>query len=57
MRPEAVDRLKRSLRRAAGTTPLVLSAVTGAGVDKTLRALAGEIAAAAAPVETAAGGT
>ncbi len=37
---EKIDKLKRSLRRAAGTTPLVLSAVSGDGVEKALRALA-----------------
>ena len=48
---ERADKLKRALQRAAGTTPLVVSAATGAGVDKVLRALAGEIAAAKAPPE------
>jgi len=46
---ENVDKLKRALRKASGSTPLVLSAVSGTGVEKALRALAVEIAAAAAP--------
>ncbi len=48
---ETIGTLKRALKRAAGTTPLVVSAATGAGVDKVLRALAGEIAAATAPAD------
>ena len=48
---ERIDALKRALKRAAGTTPLVVSAATGAGVDKVLRALAGEIAAAGVPAD------
>jgi GTP-binding protein len=44
--PERIDKIKRSLRRTAGSTPLTVSAATGAGVEKVLRALAGEIAAA-----------
>jgi GTP-binding protein len=48
---DTVEKIKRSLRRAAGTTPLVVSAATGAGVEKVLRALWGEIAAARAPAE------
>ena len=48
---DVAEKLKRALKRAAGTTPLVVSAATGAGVDKALRALAGEIAAAKAPAE------
>ena len=48
---ETIEKLKRSLRRAAGTTPLVVSAATGAGLEKVLRALWGEIAAAKAPAE------
>ncbi len=50
--PEQVDKLKRALKRAAGTTPLIVSAATGAGVDKVLRALAGEIAAAKTPADS-----
>ena len=46
---ETFDKLKRALKRAAGTTPLVVSAVARTGVDTVLRALAGEIAAAKAP--------
>ena len=45
--PETIEKLKRSLRRAAGTKPLVVSAVTGEGVEAVLRALLGEISAAA----------
>ena len=48
---EQIDKLKRALRRVAGSTPLVVSAATGAGVDKVLRALAGEIAGAKTPLE------
>jgi GTP-binding protein len=44
--PERIDKIKRSLRRTAGSTPLTVSAATGAGVGKVLSALAGEIAAA-----------
>jgi GTPase len=43
---ERADKLKRALKRAAGSTPLIVSAATGTGIDKVLRALAGEIAAA-----------
>ncbi len=48
---DKVDKLKRALKRAAGTVPLVVSAATGAGVEKVLRALAGEIAAAKVPAD------
>ena len=48
---ETAEELKRALKRAAGTTPLVISAATGAGIDKALRALAGEIAAAKASAD------
>jgi GTP-binding protein len=55
---ERLEKIRRSLRRASGNTPLIVSAATGAGVDKVLRALAIEIAparstdaAAAAPAE------
>ncbi len=48
---EEIGKLKRALKRAAGTTPLVVSAATGLGVDKVLRALTGEIAAAKAPAD------
>ncbi len=51
MTSERIDTLKRALKRAAGTTPLTVSAVTGAGIDTVLRALAGEIAAARTPVD------
>ena len=50
--PERIDELKRALKRAAGTPPLTVSAVTGAGIDKVLRALAGEIATAHTPADT-----
>jgi len=43
--PETMEKLKRSVRRAAGTRPLAVSAVSGAGVPEVLRALLGEIAA------------
>ena len=43
-------------KRAAGATPLVLSSVSGAGVEAALRALAAEIAAAE-PAVSRAGGT
>ncbi len=46
---EKIDKLKRALRRAAGSTPLVVSSVSGDGVDKVLRALAGEISGSATP--------
>ena len=52
---ETLDKLKRALKRAAGTAPLVVSAVAGTGVDTVLRALAGEIAAAKAPRRRGAG--
>ncbi len=52
---ERADKLKRALKRAAGSTPLIVSAATGAGIDKVLRALAGEIAAAKAPPDALAG--
>ncbi len=48
---ERIDPLKRALKRAAGTTPLVVSAATGTGIDAVLRALAGEIATAKAPAD------
>ena len=48
---EQIDKLKRALRRVAGSTPLVVSVATGAGVEKVLRALAGEITGAKTPVE------
>ena len=50
--PERIDELKRALKRAAGTPPLTVSAVTGTGIDKVLRALAGEIATAHTPADT-----
>ena len=48
---DRADKLKRALKRAAGTTPLIVSAASGAGVDTVLRALAGEIAAAKTPAD------
>jgi GTP-binding protein len=45
---ETIEKIRRSLRRAAGTKPLVVSAVTSEGVDAALRALLGEIVAAKA---------
>ncbi len=48
---ETLGKLKRALKRAAGMTPLAVSAATGAGVDTVLRALAGEIAAGTAPAD------
>ncbi len=50
--PERIDALKRALKRAADTTPHIVSAASGAGVDTVLRALAGEIAAAKTPADT-----
>ncbi len=45
---DAAARKKKvaALKRAAGRAPILLSSVTGEGVDATLRALAGEVAAA-----------
>src|SRR5690606_10608256 len=47
--PEETERRQKKLARAAGRTPLLLSAVSRAGVDTVLRLLAREIAAAATP--------
>ena len=49
---DRIDTLKRALKRAAGTTPLVVSAATGAGVETVLRALSAKIAGARTPVDT-----
>jgi len=49
---DEIETLKRTLERTAGTAPLAVSAVSGAGVDTVLRALYGEIAAAGTPADT-----
>src|ERR1700693_5329416 len=52
--PEMLKEQKARLKRAAKKTPLVLSAVSGAGVPEALRALLGIIDAAKAKTEPAA---
>jgi GTP-binding protein len=49
LEPERLAKLKAKLAKAAGVAPIVLSAVSGEGVEAALRMLAREIAAAAQP--------
>ena len=49
LRPRTGPRRRRSFAKAAGRTPLILSAVTGEGVEQALRMVAREISAATVP--------